>query len=201
MTSQPRLILASASPRRLEILRAHGHLPEVYPSDTDEQLDANLSLGSLPDALESLALAKADSVTRRLLAESVIANDETAFVVAADTVVYADQVIGKPADRAQAIATLTLLSGRMHQVLTAVAVIRLPDGDVLLFTDTAEVSFAEYGLDEITAFIDAEPPYDKAGSYAIQGIWGTQVTKISGDRETVIGLPYRRLAVALGLFG
>jgi septum formation protein len=136
-----------------------------------------------------------------LLAESVIANDETAFVVAADTVVYADQVIGKPADRAQAIATLTLLSGRMHQVLTAVAVIRLPDGDVLLFTDTAEVSFAEYGLDEITAFIDAEPPYDKAGSYAIQGIWGTQVTKISGDRETVIGLPYRRLAVALGLFG
>ena len=240
----PRLILASASPRRLDILRAHGHDPVVIKPDVNEQLDAQTALPDLPALLEELALSKAryvlgclsrkelpsvtGTVSRIAIAEvagvqtSTIAEAQTAqatgtqtidvaeaatttiadgqplIIIAADTVVYTDQIIGKPRDHAAAVQTLVELRNRTHTVLTAVAVIKLPGATEQSFTDQALVRFGDYDLETIEHYIAAEPPYDKAGSYALQGIWSHQVTGIEGDRNTAIGLPYQRLADLLG---
>ena len=210
--TQPRLILASASPRRLDILRAHGHDPVVIKPDVNEQLDAQTALPDLPALLEELALSKARYVLGYLFngelmdagqvaadaAAITIATDQPLIIIAADTVVYTDQIIGKPRDHAAAVQTLLELRNRTHTVLTAVAVIELPDAKEQSFTDQALVRFGDYNLETIENYISTEPPYDKAGSYAIQGIWSHQVTSIIGDRNTVIGLPYQRLADLLG---
>jgi len=187
---QPRLVLASSSPRRLAILKAHGLDPEVFHPNWPESLAPGLSLADLPSALEQLALDKAAEVSTRTGAEP-------ALVLAADTVVFADDVLGKPADPEQARAMLAKLSGKTHQVLTAVAIINEYNDGLIQFTDQAEVSFKDYGADEIEAYLLAEPPYDKAGAYAIQGIWRKQVANLVGDIDTVIGLPWQRLAPML----
>ena len=251
----PRLILASASPRRLDILRAHGHDPVVIKPDVNEQLDAQTALPDLPALLEELALSKARYVFGCLASKEVpgvtealselvtaevtrdatstiaevagaqtskiveaqtaqasgiktidvteattttVADGQPLIIIAADTVVYTDHIIGKPRDHAAAVQTLLELRNRTHTVLTAVAVIELPDATELSFTDQALVRFGDYNLETIEHYIATEPPYDKAGSYAIQGIWSRQVTSIEGDQNTVIGLPYQHLADLLG---
>ena len=186
-----RLILASSSPRRRDILAAHGLDFEVWPPAVEESLDASLPLAGLPLALEALAMDKARSVARQL------PRADEAIVVAADTVVFCDGLLGKPRDHGHAVEMLLALRGRAHFVLTAVALIKLPGGWEAGFTDQAEVRFGDYSLAEIEAYIEAEPPYDKAGAYAIQGLWGQHVVGLSGDIETVIGLPFARLAEAL----
>jgi septum formation protein len=183
--TMPTLLLASASPRRRELLAARGVAFRVEVSDVPETPVP----GETPAELaRRLATAKALAVARRWPGH---------FVLGADTVVVVDGVsFGKPADRADARRMLVALSGRSHRVLTAVALIG-PDGhtdDVLVESD---VEFRHLRTEEIEAYLDSDEPFDKAGAYAIQGAAGSFVRRVSGSFTNVVGLPVREVSALL----
>jgi septum formation protein len=171
-----RLVLASASPRRAEILRSAGFEFDVRPSGAHEWPYA----GGDPAAYAlALALAKAAAVAGEL-------------VLAADTIVVVDgEVLGKPADAAGAASMLLRLSGRTHEVVTGV-VVRHRD---VLASDSARtaVTFRPLGRDEVEAYVRTGEPMDKAGSYDLQGGPAPFLLEIQGDLDTVIGPPLRLL--------
>jgi len=167
-----RVVLASASPRRAELLRAAGFDFEVRPSGLTEWPFPG---GDPADHAEALARAKA-------------AGADGAVVVGADTIVVLDgEVLGKPGGPAAAAAMLRRLSGRTHEVVTGVAVRR---GSALRSgTARAEVTFRELSEREICDYIAGGEPLDKAGAYAYQGAAGAFVVRLDGDADTVIGMP------------
>ena len=183
------LVLASSSPRRAELLRAAGIRFVVRAAPVDESLRS----GEAPDDyVRRLALAKAQA--------SGAAPDE--LVLAADTVVVVGGAcLGKPADAAAAAAMLQQLSGRVHDVLTGVA---LTFGGFELAVEVARtaVTFARMSDAEIAWYVATREPYDKAGGYAVQGLASRFVTAIEGSYSNVVGLPvelvYRLLARAGG---
>lgn len=177
--TRPPLLLASASPRRLELLRALGLEPLVRPSDVDETLRP----GEDPhDAAERLARAKAAAVAEGAPAGAV--------VLAADTIVVLDgEALGKPRDDADARRMLHALRGRAHDVVTGVALAR--DGRLVSGRETTEVLFAPMTDEEVDAYVASGEPADKAGAYALQGLGGLFVERITGTPSNVIGLPFR----------
>jgi len=188
--TRPPLLLASASPRRLELLRALGLEPLVRPADVDETLRP----GEDPhDAAERLARAKAAAVAEGAPAGAV--------VLAADTIVVLDgEALGKPRDDADARRMLRALRGRAHDVVTGVALAR--DGRLVSARETTEVLFAPMTDEEVDAYVASGEPADKAGAYALQGLGGLFVERITGTPSNVIGLPFRlvrRLGVEVGL--
>jgi septum formation protein len=174
----PPLILASASPRRAELLRQAGIAFEVMPADVDESTVA----GERPaDYVRRLAEAKAMAVAGRV---------GGALVLAADTTVVAGgEILGKPVDIADARRMLRALSGRTHDVLTAVTLGRR--SPAVLETDVAitTVEFASVSEAEIEWYVGTGEPMDKAGAYAIQGLASRFVTRIAGSYSNVVGLP------------
>jgi septum formation protein len=181
------LVLASASPRRAEILSGLGIPFVVRPADVDE--------GFLPGeapvaAAERLAVEKA---------RAVAASGESGFVVGADTVVVVDgRSLGKPASESEVRAMMRALSGRAHQVVTGVAVVRERDGRVFSGFETTEVRFRALTAAEIEVLASSDEARDKAGGYAIQGLAALAVEGITGDYFNVVGLPLgclRRLIV------
>jgi len=176
----PRVILASQSPRRRELLSIVGITHEVVPADIDETPRA----GELPTVhSERLAREKASLVSDRA---------PGALVIGADTIVVAgDLILGKPGDDADARSMLRLLSGRTHMVYTAVAIAR--DGMVDSEVEGVQVAFRELSDADITAYVATGEPSDKAGAYGIQGFGSTLVDRIQGDYFAVMGLPLRRL--------
>ena len=190
-----RIILASASPRRTEILKMHGVEAEIIPADVDE---------SLPDGTEPRIACMYNALKKALYVENVImkeseasgadpAKQPDALIIAADTIVYDGRILGKPVDDEDAFRTLSELRAKTHQVMTGVAVIDASRLDRRVFCETTSVSFDDYSDDEIRAYIATGEPADKAGSYAIQGRWSSHVTDTEGDRFNVIGLPWERL--------
>lgn len=180
----PRLILGSASPRRRDLLAAIGVVPDaVRPADIDE----TPRKGELPRPYaERLAAEKSASIAA---AEA----DPEALILAADTVVAAGRrILGKPQDAAEAHAFLSLLSGRRHRVITAVALRR---GDSL-WTRRAEtqVRFKRLSDAEISAYLRSGEWRGKAGGYAIQGIGGAFIPAINGSYSNVVGLPLTETA-------
>ena len=176
-----RLILASASPRRAELLRAAGIDVDVRPADVDESVQP----GEAPDRYASrVALAKARSI-------SLEAPDR--FVLGADTVVVVDdRILGKPTDSADARRMLRALSGRSHVVMTAVILIRGAGlrGEMLdAQVERTVVEFAPLTSHEIERYAATAEPMDKAGGYAIQGLASRFVTRIEGSYSNVVGLP------------
>ena len=170
------LILASASPRRREILDKMGVAYEVIPSTGDEALDLSLPL---TEGVIQVAKAKA---------EEVASAHPDRLVLGADTVVAIDgQVLGKPQDEEDAFAMLSSLQGRWHQVLTGVWVTS-PDGG-RGFASVAEVCFYPLTAQEIRDYIATGEPMDKAGSYGIQGLGMRFVKEMRGDYYNVMGLP------------
>lgn len=184
----PRVLLASSSPRRRELLTMVGIAHEVIPADIDEQYLP----GEAPLAhAERLARAKADAIAR-------IAPD--AVVIGADTIVVIDdQVLGKPRDEAHAAAMLRQLSGRTHEVFTAVAVARGTRIDSGV--EVVSVTFRDLRDEEIRSYIATREPMDKAGAYGIQGYGATIVERIDGDFFAVMGLSLVRLVTLLGEHG
>ena len=176
----PRVVLGSASPRRRELLKLIGIPHEVVPADIDETEHE----GEAPAAyVERLAREKAAAVAR-------LAPD--ALVIAADTTVVIDgDIIGKPADDAEATRMLQRLGGRSHTVYTAIAVQR--SGRVESEIEVVSVSFRPLSADDIAAYIATREPMDKAGAYGIQGFGATIVERIDGDYFAVMGLPLVRL--------
>lgn len=194
-----RVILASASPRRKEILERHGLSPAVIPADVDESLPGEVAASGPEAIVKYLARIKAEAVFGRLQKESA-GEYEPFLLIAADTIVYRDRVFGKPGDGDEAFAILSALRGGAHFVFTGVALIRSDTGGRLDFCERAKVTFKDYPDEEIWRFIHEEKPFDKAGSYAIQSSWSRNVSSIEGDIENVIGLPWARLEKELILF-
>lgn len=186
--SAPRVILASASPRRRELLTLIGIRHEVLPADVDE---TQLAEESPATYAERLARAKAHK-----LAEA----NPDAVVIGADTIVVVDGVVfGKPSDAADAAGMLRKLSGRSHIVQTAVAVARGPRTESAV--ETVGVTFRELSDHEIRAYVATGEPLDKAGAYGIQGYGATIVDRVDGDYFSVMGLGLRRLVVLLARVG
>lgn len=180
----PRLVLASQSPRRRELLEQLGLALDVRPAHTDESVRP----GEAPrDYVLRVAREKARAV----------AGD---VVLAADTsVVLEGEVLGKPADAADAARMLRALSGTRHEVMTAVSVRRTsgPLGVELDAVVTSEVTFAALGPAQIAWYVATGEPLDKAGAYAIQGAGGAFVLAISGSVSNVVGLPLAETAELL----
>lgn len=181
-----KLILASQSPRRKEILENLGLCFEVVTADTDESSDV-----TDPRALVELLSRRKGQAVEALLRERGEELSNT-VIIASDTVVSVDgQILGKPRDRADAIRMLELLSGRAHEVISGICLIT-PQG----IESTHEVTLVEFEpLDRETVerYVDKAEPYDKAGAYAIQGLASAYIKGIRGDYFNVVGLPVHRL--------
>ena len=170
------LVLASASPRRQELLRNAGIAFEVQPAHIAED---PLSGESAKDCAERLAREKAQAIAH------LRPNDA---VLGADTIVVIDgQILGKPADAAGAARMLRLLSGRTHQVITGVCLV--VGGQCSVASETTSVTMSEISEKEIAGYVAHGEPMDKAGAYAIQGIASRWIPRIEGDYSNVVGLP------------
>lgn len=181
-----KLILASASPRRAEILRDAGFTFEVIPAHVDE---TRLPRESAVDHVSRLASSKA-----RLVARSLAAKKEKAFVIGADTVVVAGRhIIGKPVDAADARRILRLLSRKTHEVLTGVSVVDVSSGKEAGHVETTRVQFLRLSETDIRDYLATGEPFDKAGAYGIQGAGGRFVRRIEGCYFNVMGLPLSRV--------
>ena len=178
-----KLLLASASPRRAEILRAVGWPFETLATDIDETLNPGESAVL---AVERLALEKARAAAERSAAS---------LVLGADTAVVVDELIlGKPLDEEDARRMLCLLSGRWHDVLTGVAMLRSGGGErasAMVAHEKTRVRFAHLSDDEINWYVRSGEPMDKAGAYAVQNRAALFIEEIQGDYWNVVGLPVR----------
>ncbi len=180
-----KFILASASPRRFELLGTLKITPEVCPTDADETVEEALR----PDRfVEVLSKRKADAYAKPLKDNEVL--------IAADTVVaLGDEILGKPADRADALRMLRELSGSTHSVFTGITV-KTADRTITA-SDETKVTFREMTDEEIEEYTDTGEPMDKAGAYGIQGEAGKFVSAIDGSLNNVIGLPTELLQKVL----
>lgn len=179
-----KIILASASPRRRELLENAGVTFEVRPSTGKEIVTRK----EPEEIVKELSLAKAMSVAE--------GQEEGTVVIGADTIVFhKGRILGKPATPAESVRTLMELQGDTHQVYTGVAVlVRRKDGwQKLSFVECTDVTFYPVSREEILAYVETGEPADKAGSYAIQGAFGIYVKEIRGDYFNVVGLPVPRL--------
>lgn len=183
--SAVKLILASGSPRRREILSAAGAVFDVITSDADEKLPA----GTNPaDAVVILASRKASAVYNSRPDFS----GEDVFVLGSDTVVDIDgRILGKPSDKDEARSMISAISGGSHLVHTGICVIH--NGISSGISETTRVSVDSLTPEEIEAYIESGEPYDKAGGYAIQGLFSKYIAGIRGDYYNVMGLPVRAL--------
>jgi septum formation protein len=188
-----KLILASSSPRRAELLRDAGIAFEACAPQVEEVRQPHESVEKM---VARFAEAKA-----RAIAESV-ADKNRAIIIGADTAVELDGAIfGKPCDAADAREMLSYLSGRTHYVLTGIFVLRLPDGVTRSAVERTAVTFAPLDPNEIEAYVASGEPFDKAGGYAIQGRAGRYIPRIDGCYFNVVGLPLARLHTLLGELG
>lgn len=179
MTDISHVLLASASPRRHELLTSLGIVVSVLRSGFDELDDP---------ALAPITLARLNAIGKRNAVRDH-AHGQDLLLIAADTVVDVDGVaFGKPRDASEATRMLSLLSGRSHLVHSAVA-LRLPDGRMIDFLESTLVTFERLDHDEIAAYVASGEPMDKAGAYGIQGRAASLVRKIDGDFYTVMGFP------------
>ncbi|MBC7172541.1 MAG: septum formation inhibitor Maf [Polyangiaceae bacterium] len=179
MAAQPLpLTLASASPRRLELLRAAGLVFDVRPAEVDE---AVLPSERPREYVERMARKKLDSALEKV---------DEGLVLAADTVVVlGESILGKPTDDEHAVSMLVRLAGRAHRVLTAVSLGEARDAVLEELTVTTEVRFRTATREELARYVATGEGRDKAGSYAIQGIGAGLVQAIHGSYTNVVGLP------------
>ncbi|MFT3934804.1 MAG: Maf family nucleotide pyrophosphatase [Chitinophagaceae bacterium] len=181
-----RIVLASQSPRRKQLLEWAEVPFDIIISETDELYPADLPI---VDVSVYIARNKALAVKQQLSHDRII--------LAADTVVVLDdQIIGKPKDRNHAIETLLSLAGRQHRVITGVVIMK--GEQEISFADSTTVSFHSLSIDQVIFYVDKYKPYDKAGAYAIQewiGVIG--IASVNGDFYNVMGLPVSRVVQAL----
>lgn len=179
------MILASGSPRRKEILKKNNVVFETYISQVDEKFSTHYTKEQI--AMQ-LALKKALDAEKQY---------NKGIIIAADTIVYMDEVLGKPNDKRHAVYMLNKLNGKMHEVITGVCVLRVKSIERVVFYDTTQVFFKQLNHDEINQYIDSGETWDKAGAYAIQGKGGELVDHIKGDYYNVMGLPFNKLKLVL----
>jgi septum formation protein len=186
----PRLVLASASPRRTELLARLGLEHDVDPAHIPEEILAD---ETPEEHVERLALSKAREVGAR---------HPGCLVLAGDTVVVRDgSILGKPSDAAEAREMLTSLAGRSHTVLSGLALAGPGPAEILSRHDVARVVFRPLTPQDVEDYVATGEPMDKAGGYGIQGMGGAMVTRVEGDYYTVVGLPVSGLVSLLAEAG
>ena len=185
-----KIILASASPRRREILGTTGLRFEICVSDYEE----DLGLKKGPRALARfLSRKKAEAIAHKY---------KNAIIIAADTfIVFKDKLLGKPHTAEEATKMLTMLNGKAHSVITGFTVLDTGGNKSVSRSVETKVYFKKLGRKEIKAYVNTKEPLDKAGAYAIQGLGAVLVEKIEGDFLNVVGLPLRALTKSLKEFG
>lgn len=178
-------ILASASPRRKELLTLAGLVFDVIPSGIEEKITKTIP----SDVVVELAQQKAEDVYLHHAQEGCT-------IIGADTVVvYNEEILGKPKDENDALDMLSMLSDRTHQVYTGVALISMENGmkRTHAFSVRTDVTFYPISREDILSYIETGDPMDKAGAYGIQGPFAIHVKEICGDYNNVVGLPISRL--------
>jgi len=185
--SQPdRLVLASASPRRLDLLRGLGLIPIARPS--------NLPEDTLPDESPRELVLRLAEAKGRSVAAGLSPDEPPCVILAADTgVVVGRRVLGKPGDPEEARAMLRTLRARTHEVMTSVFLMRTDDGRHTCDVETTRVTFRRYDGATIDSYVATGEPLDKAGAYGIQGGGADLVEKVEGSWTNVVGLPLERL--------
>ena len=185
-----KIILASASPRRKELLEKIGLKFEVEPSNYAEDMHSKLS----PDKLaRAISLEKARAVARK---------HKNAIVIAADTfIVFRGKIMGKPNTEAEARKMLMTLKGKSHSVITGFTIMDTEENKVLTKSVETVIHIKKLTPKEIDAYVKSKEPLDKAGAYAIQGLGSVIVERIEGDYFNVMGLPLSALAESLTEFG
>jgi septum formation protein len=174
------IILASASPRRQELLAYITNEFKVMPSGVEEIVPKGLAAQKQPQYLSRL---KACDIAKSYPNDTVIGADTS--------VILGCEILGKPKDRDDARKMLLNLSGRVHKVITGCTVVK--NGEIKSFSVVSRVKFQKLSVTEIEAYLDTDEPYDKAGSYAVQGRAGAFVQWIKGDYFNIVGLPIARL--------
>ena len=183
------VILASGSPRRIDILRADGVEPLIVRPDCEE----NIHVGLTPRQ-EVMALALRKNLRAVEMLQEAGRLPAEGIVLSADTMVVLDGVpIGKPADEEDAFRILNDLNGKMHTVCSGACICDLASGRRLLFSEDTDVYFMRYTDEDIRAYIATGEPMDKAGAYAIQGGFAPYVTRTDGSMDNVIGFPYEAI--------
>ena len=187
-----KIILASQSPRRSQLLQWAEISFDVIIANTDE---------SYPVHLKSAEIATHIAYNKAVAVEKKITNDNDYTILAADTIVVLDnKIIGKPSGREEAVQALLNLSGKIHSVITGVCI--LAKGKKIIFADETKVEFYKLSQQQIEYYVDKYKPYDKAGAYAIQEWIGvTGIRSISGDFYNVMGLPVSRVLKELQALG
>ena len=185
--SRHRFVLASASPRRLDLLRQMGVEPDVRPASLPEE-----PLPGETPSEQALRLAEAKG---RAVAAGLADGGLPSVVLAADTIVVTDgDPLGKPASPDQAREMLRRLSGRVHEVLTGVWLGRTDDGRSASLVETSRVRFHSCPESVVRWYVSTGEPMDKAGAYAVQGLGGLLVAAVEGSWTNVVGLPVEKLA-------
>ncbi|MCI8822837.1 MAG: septum formation inhibitor Maf [Lachnospiraceae bacterium] len=176
-----KIVLASGSPRRSELLEQIGVVFEVHKAEGEEVITSTVP----SEAVKELALQKAEEVAEKWQGD---------VIIGADTVVAAEgQILGKPENREDALRMLRLLSGKEHEVITGVAVILRESGKLVHFAETTKVRVYPMTGAQMERYADSGEPADKAGAYGIQGKFAAYVAGIEGDYNNVVGLPVGRL--------
>ncbi len=176
-----KIILASASPRRKELLEQIGVTFEIVKAEGEEVITSAIP----EEVVKKLSIQKAREVAKRC---------EGTVIIGADTVVAAGgKILGKPKDPADAMRMLALLQGKEHQVITGVAVLLTESGKVISFVETTTVHVFPMTRTQMEQYIASGEPMDKAGAYGIQGRFAAYVSGIEGDYNNVVGLPVGRL--------
>ena len=182
------IILASGSPRRIEMMRRSGVEPMIIKPEVDETVSPDMT----PEqAVMYLALKKA------LAVEQQVEPKENQWLISADTIVCREKIMGKPQDEEEATAMLSDLRGCEHRVITGVAVLSPGTSKRKVFAETTKVFFKDYDDQVIREYIASGEVWDKAGAYAIQGGFGEQVDHIEGDYDNVVGFPWERFVEEL----
>ena len=183
-TSQnKKLVLASASPRRKELLEKLGYIFQIIPADIEEIVDKTKKPEEI---VKEIALQKASHIANNL--------KEPAIIIGSDTIVVIDDtILGKPENAEDASKMLQQLSGRSHQVISGIAIVDTYTNNTIIDSESSDVYFRDISQEEITNYIKTKEPMDKAGAYAIQGLASTFIEKINGCYNNIVGLPVYKI--------
>lgn len=179
-------ILASGSPRRIEMMKKHGIFPIVHPAEIDENIPPE---HGMCQTVMFLALKKAKAVE----AEYLASDGKAPIIIAADTIVYKDEIMGKPEDREDAFRMISSLRNDVHFVVTGCALVEAGMQNARVFAEITKVFVKDFSDEELNAYLDTDEPYDKAGAYAIQGIFSKHIDHIEGEYDNVVGFPWERI--------
>lgn len=182
------IVLASSSPRRIEMMEKNGFHTVIMPAEIDETLPEGIGM---EDAVMFLSLKKALASEKKALENNPELKGH--LLIAADTVVYKDGIMGKPEDRDDARKMLLKLKDTCHYVCTGVTLLKIGEDEKHVFYETTKVYVRDFSDEDLEEYLDTDEPYDKAGAYAIQGLFAEYIDRYEGDFNTVVGFPLDRI--------